>query len=334
MNVLRRSGSEAAERAREHQYAFGHTLRAMRLQVEAGQERDAVALACRCAAVFGVGPEAGERLVALARRAKPQQFTEGEVIVREGDRADACYVVMDGAVLLERAGAGRYALLEAGDTFGEADLVRHTPRSVTAVAGEGGTSLRRLDQTLLGQIAEDQRGVRTVLRGLYRERGLAALGMATHWMRGLSLEQRRGLVARFEERRFRAGERLARAGDAAPGLCLVLTGKAVVRRGEVDGERLEPGAFFGEAHLLNDVPVAADVVAVTDVECLVLTANTFRAVMMVYPDLTEELGAALELDEVTPPPLCPVCTTPAHAAGPCGRCGADTPGGSADPHLV
>lgn len=64
-----------------------------------------------------------------------QHFEPDEVIVREGDRADRLYVVVDGevAVVRENAGGGEMTLrtLGPGDSFGEIALVRNSPRTAT-----------------------------------------------------------------------------------------------------------------------------------------------------------------------------------------------------------
>jgi putative ABC transport system ATP-binding protein len=74
----------------------------------------------------------------------------------------------------------------------------------------------------------------------------------------------------------------------------------IVRRGEVevmidDGRntrtaaRLGPGKFFGELALLRDVPRAASVHAVTDIDLLTLTKAEFLAVMQAAPSLAEQI---------------------------------------------
>jgi serine/threonine-protein kinase len=66
-----------------------------------------------------------------------RRFGPGQVIVREGDAADAAYVVIEGRceVFREQAG-GRQPLrvLEAGDVFGETALLSAEPRTATVAA--------------------------------------------------------------------------------------------------------------------------------------------------------------------------------------------------------
>ncbi|HEX2448498.1 MAG TPA: cyclic nucleotide-binding domain-containing protein [Methyloceanibacter sp.] len=67
------------------------------------------------------------------RRRPPQAFSAGEVIFREGDKADTMYVIRSGEVVIERAGQV-FASLTSGAIFGEMALIDNSPRSATARA--------------------------------------------------------------------------------------------------------------------------------------------------------------------------------------------------------
>lgn len=64
-------------------------------------------------------------------------------------------------------------------------------------------------------------------------------------------------------------------GDAADEMFVIRSGEVEIRRGGARDEgivaRLGTGDFFGEMSLLESLPRDADVVAVTDVELLVIT---------------------------------------------------------------
>jgi CRP/FNR family cyclic AMP-dependent transcriptional regulator len=88
--------------------------------------------------VFG-GLEERE-LSEVAQVAVPRSWERGEVIFREGDEGDTCYLIRSGAVLLTREHQdGRMialAELRAGGMFGELALFRGETRSATAEAVE------------------------------------------------------------------------------------------------------------------------------------------------------------------------------------------------------
>src|SRR5919106_849049 len=88
--------------------------------------------------VFG---DLSEReLEEVAQVAVPRSWERGEVIFREGDEGDTCYLIRDGAVILTREHQdGRMialAELRAGGMFGELAMFRGETRSATAEAIE------------------------------------------------------------------------------------------------------------------------------------------------------------------------------------------------------
>ena len=84
--------------------------------------------------VFG-GLEERE-LAEVAQVAVPRSWGQGEVIFREGDEGDTCYVLKSGAVILTREHQdGRMVALaevRAGGMFGEMAMFRDEARSATA----------------------------------------------------------------------------------------------------------------------------------------------------------------------------------------------------------
>jgi CRP/FNR family transcriptional regulator, cyclic AMP receptor protein len=79
-------------------------------------------------------------LLEVAQCAVPRRWERGEIIFREGDAGDTCYLIKSGAVMLTREHQdGRMvalAELRAGGMFGELALFRGETRSATAEAIE------------------------------------------------------------------------------------------------------------------------------------------------------------------------------------------------------
>src|SRR5918999_5239611 len=83
----------------------------------------------------------GEReLLEVAQAAVPRSWQRGEVVFREGDSGDTCYLIKSGAVLLTREHQdGRMVAIaecRAGAMFGELAMFRGETRSATAEAIE------------------------------------------------------------------------------------------------------------------------------------------------------------------------------------------------------
>jgi CRP/FNR family cyclic AMP-dependent transcriptional regulator len=76
----------------------------------------------------------------VAQTAVPRTWQRGEVLFREGDTGDTCYLLKNGAVILTREHQdGRMialAELRAGEMFGELAMFRGETRSATAEAIE------------------------------------------------------------------------------------------------------------------------------------------------------------------------------------------------------
>ena len=87
-------------------------------------------------------------LAAIAQVAVPRSWERGEVIFREADPGDTCYVVRSGAVVLTREHQdGRMvalAELRAGSLFGELAMFRGERRSATAEAIEATSAVSLL----------------------------------------------------------------------------------------------------------------------------------------------------------------------------------------------
>src|SRR3977135_198033 len=96
-----------------------------------------------------------EDLAEVAAVTVPRHFNAGDVVFREGDRSDTCYVVRSGRVRAVREHSGRRTLalatFGAGDIFGELAMFEDESRSATIEALEDtevaailGQDMRRL----------------------------------------------------------------------------------------------------------------------------------------------------------------------------------------------
>lgn len=91
-----------------------------------------------------------DELRQVADLAVPRRYADGEVIFREGDRSDTCFIVRTGRVRITRTHSGGRRLtlaeLSPGEMFGELSMFDGEGRSATVDAVEDTTTLALLER--------------------------------------------------------------------------------------------------------------------------------------------------------------------------------------------
>ena len=106
-------------------------------------------------------------------------------------------------------------------------------------------------------------------------------------------------MRRFGEvRTYRAGEALARAGEKAPGLTIILSGKLEITRRDEAGRSVlivshGPGEFTGELAQLAGRPTLVDAVATEPLEGLIIPPDRLRALLIAEAELGERIMRAV-----------------------------------------
>ena len=101
------------------------------------------------------------------------------------------------------------------------------------------------------------------------------------------------LAAALTDRSYPAGAVIIEQGKPGVGLFVIAGGKATV---SVNGKAIrtsEAGDHLGEVALIDDGPRTAEVRADTDVDCYVLPAWQFRAIVRDHPDVAWALLRSL-----------------------------------------
>lgn len=146
-------------------------------------------------------------LADLAAQKQPQRFADGQFVQHQGDPGDSFWAVTDGHVAVGRYAADGaftlFAVLAAGDLFGELAFFTGVPRQVDAIAS-GGAALIAIDRPLLRRLMT------------------ADVGWAELLLRSLSRQLAGALDLIDSERRLSTVERLAQvlgvmAQDSATG---------------------------------------------------------------------------------------------------------------------
>ena len=215
----------------------------------------------------------------LAGRVELRAVRGGEPVFRQGDRADAFYVVRRGLIHIEQEHPDTgdvqiLATLGRGESFGELGLLHAAPRAATAravddselfVVGKG-----PFDRLLAAEI--DAPTFAPTLQSLADLRQLPAFAH-------LGTEPLAELLAHGGWITAAPGEELVRQGDPGDAFFVIADGQGDVIRDGTAVAHLAPGDHFGELALIDDAPRAATVVATTSMRAFRLERDGFERVV-------------------------------------------------------
>lgn len=234
----------------------------------------------------------------LVRSVEVRTLEAGEVLFKQGDPADAMYVVAEGEVIarvttVAPGGTLDLAVLGAGDFFGEIGLLGDQPRQATIVAKTETTLLAFGREEMTRLVDSDERFRFAILRFL-RERMVETLMLTSPIFQPFGSEDRASLKRLFRFVEVAPGTALLQEGKKADGMYVLVAGEAAVRH-QGYGEdillgMLAPGDVFGEMSLLNNSLAVASVVARTRCYALRLPDRYFMEVLMLHPLLLEHVG--------------------------------------------
>jgi CRP-like cAMP-binding protein len=212
-----------------------------------------------------------ELLPLLERR----PMREGETIVTEGERGDAMFAVVTGAVRVQRrldSGALQpIAQLGEGTFFGEMALIADVPRFADVVASVDG-ELLMIRRGALEKLVALQPAAREVLLRFHHARLNTNLLRAAPMFLSVPPEERARLLGATSVLSFAADQPIVLQGEPSAGVHVILRGTCEVLHETPQGPRSLPlmgeGDVFGEIALLSAAPSTATVRAVGP--CVVL----------------------------------------------------------------
>ena len=219
-------------------------------------------------------------------RFEPMEVAFGSVIVREGDPADALYVIAAGRARVLKRGAGGEEIslnvLRPGDSFGEMGLLEHGTRTAT-VRASSDVEAFRLGQAEFDELVARHPEIRHYFELQAKRRPLHNFLREYSEFGRLPVDALRPMLEGLQTVTVRPGQLVIQEGDAPGPLYVVEEGRLRVFTGR-NGDRrylsyLRKGDFFGEMSLLKGVPRAASVEAVSACRLLSLTPQVFRALL-------------------------------------------------------
>jgi len=243
-----------------------------------------------------------EEFSEVYRKLRSVKVPAGVRICREGESGDSIFIIVQGKVgVIKRVGEEEKALaqLGVGEFFGEfgyfMDGLRHaTVKALTDL------ELLEISKSDMDQIIEQFPQVKEVMLKFYKERVLDNLLALSPLTSILSPEERKKLIDRFELRECEPGEVIVQEGEPGDAMFLIKSGRAEVTTIDPRDSRrltlarLGAGDFFGEVSLIKNKPRTATITALTPMELLVITRESFEELSQNHPELVGLLEQTIE----------------------------------------
>jgi ABC-type lipoprotein export system ATPase subunit len=200
-----------------------------------------------------------DQLVEISRNITPQIFQPNSAIVRQGEKGDKFYILLNGNadVYLNMPGGSELLVnhIKPGQYFGEMALLGGGVRAATVKAStDGPVSVMALDEKAFNSLLDDSRSLREELMGLVERRNtylhLQTLSSLDENMLSSILKGREPII-------YKEGHEIIKQGDVGDTFYLLLDGQVDIlvkddRGGEVLVNQLSRGNYFGEMALMGN----------------------------------------------------------------------------------
>ncbi|MET0312126.1 MAG: cyclic nucleotide-binding domain-containing protein [Burkholderiaceae bacterium] len=120
-------------------------------------------------------------------------------------------------------------------------------------------------------------------------------------LHGVASDARKGLVAAFEQRLYKAGDIVFSAGEKSDDLMIIMHGTVNILLHTPDGRdirlaRIRRGALLGELSFLDQSPRSATAVAADDLVIGVMPRERFAGLSLQWPEATQAMLANMAID--------------------------------------
>jgi CRP-like cAMP-binding protein/Zn-dependent protease len=215
----------------------------------------------------------------LAGRVRLRSFARGQAVVRQGERAEAFYVVRRGTLqaIEEDPDTGDERLLRTmgrGESFGELGLLEAQPRAATVRASEE-AELFEIDKGTFDQLLKDMATVPEFAPTLQAVSELRSLPCFEH----LEPAQLTELLEHGEWVNLPPGRIVIEQGEVGDAFYAIWSGQVEVVQDGSPVKTLGPGSYFGEIALLLDVPRTASIRTITPVRAYRLDREGFDSLV-------------------------------------------------------
>jgi len=198
----------------------------------------------------------------------------GEVIIKQGDEGDFFYVIESGEFDVTLEGQSSPVLqYKNGGAFGELALMYNWPRASTVTATKEGI-LWALDRSTFKHVIVDANRKKAKM---YEE------FLSNHdILKNLDPKERATIADNFLPLEFAPGKDVVTQGEddkSSMKFYIVIDGELKAIRDGVEVNKHGPGSYFGEKALIEDVPRAATIQAVTNCKLVAMDVAAFIRLM-------------------------------------------------------
>ena len=246
----------------------------------------------RRSALFRFLPdEVFEKILPLLQE---ENYEFGDILVRQGDPADAFYVLLSGrARVVKQDQNGEeivLATLKPGDSFGEAALSEGGTRTAT-VRCSTAVEVLRLDRGDFLELAKEVPELKHHVEMTARHRALHGFLYEFSNFGRLPVPAMRSVIEKLAPVEFAKGSLIIKQGDAPGPMYIMEKGRARAFASNNGAERnlafYREGDFFGELSILNGSPRAATVEAFSDCRLLALDPAAVRELKRRFPEFAK-----------------------------------------------
>jgi len=238
-----------------------------------------------------------EVLDQLSECAQSVTFLAGDIVIGEGERGDALYIITHGVTSVYK-GDKEVAILSDGDFFGEMALLGDQVRTATVKAKHPSTLLRLRRRDIM-QIAGEGTELKRRLTEVKEERQAQTdLVAIVPLLRGLSSEVLELIVEQTMSVGFKPGDSVMTEGERGDSMFIIIHGAvSVYKAGELVAE-LKEGDFFGEMALLGEQVRTATVKIKEQTALLKLSRENIMQLAENNPELKTRLEWAKSEREI------------------------------------
>ncbi len=206
---------------------------------------------------------------------EPIELKKGITIIKQGEEADAFFVIGEGRVSFYVDGT-KHSESAKGCCFGEIALLYSCPRAATVIADSNPTKLFRVDQKTFRSLLQKQSKI------LHAEK--MGLLRSIDFLQDVDEIDLKRLGAAMVPKQFEPGDCIVKKGEDGDAFYVIKDGEVKVTDISVGSTKfddvcLKSGDYFGERALVTKEPRAANVTASSKGTAFCIDQATFEKVL-------------------------------------------------------